>query len=217
MAGSDNPRRAYHSPRRQEQAAATRRAILDAAQRRFEEQGYAATTMEAIAAEAGVALKTVYVAFATKSGLLRALWDLLLKGDEDDASVAQRAWYQEVIAERDPERQLRLTAHNSVVVKRRIGRLLEVIRNAAAVDADSAALWSLIQSDFYANQREIVKALHRNRGLRPGLDVTRASDILWTLNHPDVWLLLVGQRGWTPERFEAWFADIACAQLLVER
>ena len=76
------PKRRYHSPRRQEQAAATRRSILEAAQRLFEQHGYAATTMEAIADEAGVALKTVYVAFVTKSGVLRGLWDLLLKGDE---------------------------------------------------------------------------------------------------------------------------------------
>ena len=71
------PKRRYDSPRRREQAAATRREILEAAQRLFERQGYAATTMAAIAAEAGVALKTVYVAFETKSGVLRALWNLL--------------------------------------------------------------------------------------------------------------------------------------------
>src|SRR5215208_1510689 len=84
------PRRSYHSPRRPQQAAATRRSILDAAQRLFEEHGYPATTMEQVAAEAGVALRTVYVAFATKSGLLRALWDLRLKGDQDRAAVAER-------------------------------------------------------------------------------------------------------------------------------
>src|SRR5919112_1777938 len=106
------PKRPYHSPRRQEQAAATRRSILDAAARLFERDGYAATTMEAIAAAAGVALKTVYVVFETKSGLLRALWDLRLKGDEDDAAVSQREWYLEVIQEPDAERQLRLNARN---------------------------------------------------------------------------------------------------------
>ena len=119
MAEPVKPKRRYNSPRRREQAAATRRSILDAAQRLFERQGYAATTMEAIAAEAGVALKTVYVVFETKSGLLRALWDLRLKGDEDDAPVAERQWYLEVIEEPDPERQLRLNARNARVVKLR--------------------------------------------------------------------------------------------------
>src|SRR2546423_40275 len=77
-------KRRYESPRRREQAAATRRQILDAAQRLFEQQGYAATPMSAIAAEAGVGLKTVYVAVQTQSGVFRAPWDLLLRGDEGD-------------------------------------------------------------------------------------------------------------------------------------
>src|ERR671915_453346 len=113
--------RPYNSPRRREQAEATRRAILEAAQRLFERQGYAATTMAAIAAEAGVALKTVYVAFETKSGLLRALWHLLLRGDEDEAPVRERRWYREVLDEPDPERQLRMNARNSRAVKARAG------------------------------------------------------------------------------------------------
>src|ERR671937_2765734 len=95
--------RRYDSPRRREQAAATRREILEAAQRLFENQGYVATTMAAIAAEAGVALKTVYVAFETKSGLLRALWHLLLRGDEDDVAMPDRRWYRDVLEQPDPE------------------------------------------------------------------------------------------------------------------
>jgi AcrR family transcriptional regulator len=215
MADAVKPKRRYHSPRRQEQAAATRQAILGAAQRLFEEHGYVATTMDAIAVEAGVARNTVYSAFATKAGLLRALWDLRLKGDADDAPVADRPWYREVLEEPDPERQLRLNARNACVVKRRIGPILRVIRSAAAVEPDAVALWQLIQSDFYANQRTLVAALHDRGGLRPDLDVDRATDILWTLNHPDVWLLLVGERGWTAEQFEAWFADTSCALLVV--
>src|SRR5436190_4303471 len=207
------PRR-YYSPLRQEQAATTRGAVLAAARRLFVRDGYPATSMQAIAAAAGVAPKTVYLAFATKSGLMRALWDLALKGDEDDAAVDQRAWYREVIEEPDPEKQLRLNARNARVVKVRIAPLLEVIRNGAPVDADVAALWDLIHTDFYENQRAIVEVIHRKRALQRGLDIATGTDILWTLNHPDVWQLLVGRRGWTPERWERWFADTACAQLL---
>src|SRR5436189_1539138 len=108
-------KRRYESPRRREQAAATRREILHAAQRLFERQGYAATTMAAIAKEARVALKTVYLAFETKSGLLRALWHLLLRGDESESPVDERDWYREVLEEPDPRRQLQLNARNARV------------------------------------------------------------------------------------------------------
>src|SRR5688572_29482976 len=116
MAEGVKSKRSYNSPRRREQAAATRTEILRAAQRLFEQHGYAATTVAAIAAEAGVALKTVYVAYETKSGLLRALWHLLLRGDQADVPVGERRWYQEVLEEPDPERQLRSNARNSRVV-----------------------------------------------------------------------------------------------------
>jgi AcrR family transcriptional regulator len=210
-------KRGYNSPRRRQQAAATRREILEAAQRLFEQQGYTTTTMAAIAAEAGVALKTVYVAFETKSGVLRALWHLLLRGDEDDVHVRERTWYREVLEEPDPERQIRLNARNSRVVKQRAGTLLGVIRDAAAADPDIETLWSRIQSDFYDIQRPIVEALQRKKALRRDLDVTRATDILWTLNHPDLWRLLVGARGWTAEQYEQWFGDTVCSQLLTDR
>jgi AcrR family transcriptional regulator len=170
--------------------------------------------MEAIAADAGVALKTVYVAFDTKSGLLRALWNHLLRGGRDEVPVAQQDWYREVVAEPDPERQIELTARTSRMVKERIAAVLEVIRSAAPGDPDIGALWSRIQTEFHANQREIVESLAAKGALRPGLDVDRATDILWTLNHPNVWQLLVDERGWTPPQYERWFAATAAAQLL---
>jgi AcrR family transcriptional regulator len=206
--------RRYDSTRRREQAAATRLEILEAAQRLFERDGYVATTMAVVAAEAGVALKTVYLAFETKAGLLRALWHLRLRGDEADVPIAERQWYRDVMAEPDPERQLRLGAHNARLVKERAGKLMRVMRDAAGSDADCAELWRRIQDDFLANQRAVVDTIEVKGALAAGLDAARAADILWTLNHPDVWHLLVGERGWTPAEWEQWFADTACAQLL---
>src|SRR5215208_7003448 len=132
------PKRRYDSTRRRAQAETTRRDILDAAQALFEERGYVATTMEAIAAEAGVALKTAYVAFETKSGLLRALWNHLLRGGRDEVPVAEQAWYREVVAEPDPEEKIRRTARASRAAKERIGGVLQVIRTAAPIDPDIA-------------------------------------------------------------------------------
>jgi len=209
------PTRRYDSPRRREQAAATRLEILEAAQRLFERDGYAATTMATIAAEARVALKTVYVAFETKSGVLRALWNLTLRGEDDeDGPVSERPWYREVLEEPDPERQLRLNARNSRQGKVRVAALAEVIRSAAPIDSDIDALWGRIGTDYHANQRAIVDSLSEKAALRPNLDVQRATDILWTLNHPNVWQLLVSDRGWTPDQYEQWCGDLACHQLL---
>lgn len=206
--------RRYDSPRRREQAAATRAAILAAAQRLLENQGYTATTMAAIAGEAGVALKTVYVVFETKSGLLRALWHLLLRGDEGDAPVQERPWYRAIVDEPDPESQLRMNARYSRAVKERAAPLMRVIRDAAPADPDIGALWTRIQSEFHAIQRTIVASLDEKRALKAGLDVDRATDVLWTLNHPDVWQLLVGERGWSADDYERWFSDTSRAQLL---
>jgi AcrR family transcriptional regulator len=213
MVDRPKPRR-YDSPRRSRQAAATRTEILEAALRLFEQRGYTATTMAAIAAEAGVALKTVYLAFQTKRGLLLALWHLRLRGDERPMPVGERPWFREVIDEPDPARLLRLNARNSRVVKERAGPLLEILRNAASADIELAALWKRIQTEFYDNQHAIVERLRANNALRPGLEVDHGADILWALNHPDLYRLLVGDRGWTPERYEEWLGDAFCAQLL---
>jgi AcrR family transcriptional regulator len=213
MAGKAKTR-GYNSPRRQEQAAATRRQILEAAQPLFERQGYAATSVAEIAAEAGVAVKTVYLAFETKSGILRALWNLLLRGDIEDVPVAAREWYREALEEPEPERQLRLNARNSRRAKGRMGDLIQVIRAAAPAEPEIGALWMRIESDFHKNQARIAKSLQKKGALRSGLSVRRATDILWTLNHPDVYQLLVGSRGWSPEQYEKWLGGAFCSQLL---
>src|ERR687887_1975730 len=102
MAPAVKGRRRYESPRRREQAAATRLAILEAGERLFGERGYAGTSVAAIAAAAGVAFKTVYAAFGTKAEVLRALWNLRMRGDEEPVPLAQRTWFRELIAEPDP-------------------------------------------------------------------------------------------------------------------
>ena len=210
----DCDRRRYHSPRRRAQAEATRLEILEAAERLFARQGFSATTMAALATAGGVAPKTVYVAFETKAGVVRALWNLRLRGDAGDSPVAERAWYREVLDEPDPERQLRLNAHNARLGKERLGVVLEVIRAAAPVDPEIDALWTRIQSEYHDNQAAVAASLAGKGALRPGLDAARAADILWTLNHPGTWQLLVGLRGWSPDEAERWFGDTAVAQLL---
>ncbi|HSD02028.1 MAG TPA: TetR family transcriptional regulator [Gaiellales bacterium] len=210
---ADRVKRRYESPRRRSQADATKRDILAAAHRLFEHQGYGATTMAAIAAEAGVALKTVYLAFETKAGVLRGVWNTRLRG-ENDRPVDEQAWYREVIDEPDPDRRLLLNARNSAEGKRRVAAIAEVIREAAPTDPEIRALWRRIQTEYRANQSAVVEQLAQRDELRPGLDAERAADILWAINHPNTWQLLVGERGWTPEEYERWAGEAARAQLL---
>src|SRR3954468_20956098 len=207
-------KRRYDSTRRREQAAETQRQILDAAQRLFERYGYAATTVSGIAKEAGVATKTVYLAFESKSGILRALWHLLLRGDQGDVPVGEREWYRETLAEPDPETRIVRVAVRSREVKERAADLMEVIRTAAPADPDIAILWDRIQTNFRDLLRPIVESLRSDGVLRPGLDVDEATDVLWALVHPDVWQLLVNQRGWSIDRYEQWCLDAVRAQLL---
>jgi len=167
-----------------------------------------------VATSAGVSLKTVYLAFGTKAGLLRATWNLLLRGDDDSTPVGEREWYRRVLVEPDPARQLALNARNSRRVKERAAALLRVVRDAAAVDPDAAALWKRIEAEFHANQRAVVASLAEKKALRRGLTVERGADLLWALNHPSIWWLLVDGRGWSGRQFESWLAGASRSELL---
>jgi AcrR family transcriptional regulator len=207
-------RRSYDSSHRHQQAEVTRRHILEAALRLFERDGYVATPVAAIAKEAGVSVRTVYLGFENKRGLIRAAWHLVLRGEGDDTPVGQQPWFREVVHEPDPVRKLRLNARNSRVVKERAGGLMKVLQGAAETDPQIDELWQRIQTEFHANQRSIVELLETSGALRAGLDVDGATDIMWALNHPSLYQLLVGDRGWTPARYEQWLGDTFCVQLL---
>lgn len=214
MDGDGRGPRRYDSSARVQQAAERRLAIAAAAHDLFVEGGYPATTMDIVAERARVSLKTVYNAYGTKSALLKAVWNLALKGDLDEAPVASRSGFTAVLAEPDPQQQLAMAAEGSRIAKTRIGPMLEVMRDAAASDEELRALWDLIQTEFRANQQLIVESLAEKGALRAGLDIRRATDLLWTLNHPDLWLLLVVRCGWSPQEWQAWFVESCRQQLL---
>ena len=213
MSGDVKPRRRYESPRRREQADATRRAILEAAERLFGERGYAGTSVAEIAEGAGVALKTVYAVFGTKVEVLRALWNLRLRGDEDPVAVQDRPWVREVIEEPDPRRRLALVARNARVVRERTAVLSEIVRQAAPSEPQIAELWERFQRELYElGMRRIAETLERDGVL--ATDVATAADILWALVHPDTFLLLVRERGWKPGAYERWLTEALCRELL---
>jgi AcrR family transcriptional regulator len=216
MSRSVKPRRRYESPRRREQAAATRQAILEAAERLFAKQGYVGTSVAEIAEEARVALKTVYAVFGTKAEVLRGLWNLRMRRDEEPVPMPERPWYRAIVDEPDPHRRLALVAHNSRIVRERTAHVTEIVRQAAPADEQIAALWERFQLEFYElGVRGIVETLEHDGVLAD--DLTTAADIGWTLTHPDLYQLLVRQRGWSPEAYERWLAETLSAQLIKAR
>ena len=158
--------------------------------------------MAAIATEAGVALKTVYLAFETKSGVLRALWNVTLRGDDGDVPVAEQAWYRETLDEPDPERQLRLNARNSRRGKERVAGVGEVIRSGArrpiprspALGPHPGAVPREPAHDRREPRRE--EGAGRSTSIAPPTSSGRSTT-------PNTWQLLVGERGWTADEYEA--------------
>jgi hypothetical protein len=128
--------------------------------------------------------------------------------------VLEREWYRRLVAEPDPEGKLRILAAQARDVKTRSGALLEVIRNASTADPEIAALWNRIQTKLLDVQRSVVEQLAEQDALASRLDPATATDVLWTLNHPNVWHLLVRERGWSAEQYEQWLGDAFCSQLL---
>jgi AcrR family transcriptional regulator len=214
MSAPVNPRRRYDSGLRQANARQNRAAILKAAHRRFLDAGYAATTMSAIAGDAGVSVETVYKAFANKAGLLKAVFDVAVVGDDEPVPMLERDDVKQNRAEPDPRKQLRM--YGELYVKRaaRAVPVQLVVRQAAAGDPAAAAVWEQLMTERLTGMTVFATDLHGNGHLRQGVSVEEARDVLWTFNSAELWELLVIRRGWTPERFGHWVGEALIAALL---
>jgi AcrR family transcriptional regulator len=207
MADRVKPRRAYHSPRRAEQARSTRQAILDAARALFVEQGFVATTIDAIAARAAISSETVYAAFRTKRALLSELVDVSIAGGVGAPPVLEQGWVAELRAERDPRARIRILARNGRLILERRSALDEVVHSAAAADPDLGALWDRLKAERFAGQRALLGLVLADAHLRPGVSTKTAADALYALGSPETYRLLVVDRGWSGPEFERWYAD----------
>jgi AcrR family transcriptional regulator len=206
--------RPYRSPKRDAQAAATRAEIAAAARRQFVSRGYVRTTLADIAEAAQVAVPTVKLAYGTKRLLLVAAWDHAVKDGPDPRPVVEQDWFRAVIAAPDQREHLRLQVAGSLEVKSRIAPVIEVIRAAAPADEEIAALWEKMQAEFHDNQRQTIRALRGKGPLRADLTEDRATDVLYTLNHPTLYDMLVGRLGWSAEQYEGWLTATLIEQLL---
>jgi AcrR family transcriptional regulator len=207
-------KRRYESPRRREQARATRRAVLDAARELFVELGYAATTVDAIASLAGVSPETVYSAFKNKRSVLSELLDVSIVGDEAPVPLLERAWVQQMRDEQETKRRLAILARNGALILARIAPIYDVLRSAATVDPEIAVVWERYKTQRFEGQRLLLGILLRGAGLRPGLTRGAAVDTLFTIGSPETYSLLVRDRGWSQAQFERWYKD-SLARLLL--
>jgi AcrR family transcriptional regulator len=217
MSSDVKPRRPYRSVRRAEQAAQTRRDIVQAAGALFRAGGYAGVSMPAIASEAGVAVETIYRSFGSKAGLFQAVVEAAVAGGaaRADVPVEDRPAIRAVIEEPDPLRQVERYAATQPGIHRRAGPLLRALAGAAASDPELAALWSEIEAARRAGQGRFVEMLGQRGALRAGLSVEEGSDALWALTSLAVYDMLVETRGWPVERYQAWLGS-TLQQLLLE-
>jgi AcrR family transcriptional regulator len=211
--GNSQPRK-YDASGRQAQARQSRRAVLDAAHRLFLERGYATTTVAEVAATAGVSVETVYKAFTNKPGLVKAVFDVLVVGDDEEVPMLQRDFVRRNMAEPDPRRKLADYGDHLAATAPRISPILLVVRAAAGSDAGAAAVWEQLQAERLTGMTVFAKHLHDGGFLRDGVSKNEARDVLWTHNSVELWDLLVAQRGWSNQRFGRWIGHQLVAALL---
>jgi AcrR family transcriptional regulator len=197
-------KRSYSSAKRDAQARETRRSILDASHELFVANGYAATTIQAIAERADVAVQTVYAVFGNKRELLRQLIESAITGDDETVPINERAEAQAIAAEPDSRRRAEMDAAMSRSITERVAPILRVAAEAAASDPELAAMMDVVK----ATRREEMKAAARIMAGPDGLRVTReeAAATLYVLYSPHVADMLMGDYGWSAKRYEKWLA-----------
>jgi AcrR family transcriptional regulator len=197
-------RSGYHSPLRAKQAAQTRRAIVDAAIKLFGERGWAVTTLPLIAAEAGTAVDTIYSAFGTKAGLLMAAVDVAIVGDDEPTAMVDRLELASFAKGRRTER-LRTGVRFTIGVYERSLPILRALREAAASDATARARLAQYDEDR-RNVMVVGLGLILGRPAPDGL-----VDAIWALISPEVYTMLIENRGWSSARTESWLVEMAGA------
>lgn len=202
--------------KRRQQAQETRTRVLDAALRLFITHGYSGTTIESIAREAKVAVQTIYFKFGNKQTMLKELVDLRVAGDDEPIPTLQRRWVLDAIQAEDPTGQLRHQVAGAREIYERVGELLEVLRNAAVSNGDAAELWERNKEQRLEVQTQLMKALFEKVPLPSGLTMERAIDISYSLLGPEIYHLLVSERGWTSQQWADWVLSGLCHHLCAE-
>ncbi|MEZ4438277.1 MAG: helix-turn-helix domain-containing protein [Polyangiaceae bacterium] len=207
-------RRAYDGTKRQEAAKARQERVIEVATRLFAERGYAETTVDMIAAEAEVAVPTVYASFGSKRGLLSQILDRLVTGESRPRPILQTARARDVLDEPDPRRALALFAEHMTEIQARVGPLFEVMKHAARTDAEVSELHARAQRSRYQNLEAVARMLDDRGGLRPGLTVASAARTIWVIASPETRQMLEAHAGWSADDYRTWLTDTLLAALL---
>jgi AcrR family transcriptional regulator len=202
---------------RAEKARANRQRMRTAAQTLFTSRGYSATSMQAIADEAGMAVQTLYFTFRTKRALLSELLDVAVAGDDEPVPTLERPRVLAAIDNPDPVVQLQELAGIAREIYERVAPVLQVVAHAAPGDPEIHELWMTNNAQRAVVMERFITALAGKTPLRDGLDTAMAIDIALALQSPEMYQFLTVRRGWTPARWEQWTADALVTQLLPPR
>jgi AcrR family transcriptional regulator len=205
--------RPYRSQVRAEKAAATRRAVLDAARDLMVAKGYDATTVAEIARDAGVSVDTVYASVGRKPELVVAVIDMVLGSSHEPIPAEQRDYVVAIRAARTGREKLQLYAGSLGVVMPRTAPLIDALRRAGETDAQCAAAWTALVDRRARNMLLFAADLRASGDLRADLDDGEVADIVWSTNAPEYYLLLAA-RGWSTERYVRLLEDLWCRLLL---
>lgn len=191
-----------------------RRAVLDAAGTLFLARGYGATTIEAISHASDVPQATVYRLFSSKLGILKALLDASVAGDDEPVPVAERPRVRSLLNAADPRDRLAGLAGISVEINTRTTPIYRILLSAAGSDNDAAGLLDELTRQRQEGQGRVATSLARSGALRLGLRAGEAADLIHALASPELYRLLVIERHWSPARFERWLSETLADQLL---
>ncbi|ONH26376.1 TetR/AcrR family transcriptional regulator [Pseudofrankia asymbiotica] len=212
----DRPSRVNDKPSRAEKTRLTRRRIVAAAADLFLGEGYGATTLDQVAARAGVAVQTVYFHFGNKATLLKEALDVAAVGDDEPVALLDRPWLEEVTAEPDPARIIELWMNVGLEILGRVAPLLAVVRATMGTDPDLAAQWEANEAERRTAFRALAGMLADRAALRPGLTVDDAADLGFLISSAENYILSTGALGWSPERWRNTTATLLAQALLGE-
>jgi len=206
--------RDYDNAARRAQSEQTRQRIIDTARALMIERGYRPTTIADIARAAGVHVDTVYELVGRKPVLLRELIEQALSGVQGPVVAEEREYVKAMQAESDPARKLAIYARAVREIQGRMAPLFMALRDASATEPEAKEVWRAISDRRAANMRKLATELRAAGGLRAGLSIDEAADVIWATNSSELYVLLTAERGWSPDQYEHWLADTWCRLLL---